>query len=141
MARKLLAGVLVSAALGTAAGAAAGQLPILRAATVVHRHVSVQIAVGDVRPTQLTVSTRRAIDPNGALAAKYVRLRETIQLTPSSTGIVDWQSSKTLTPGTYYVQVTAIEVDTGGVTDCPPKLLRTCLDQWSNVRRVVVPAG
>jgi hypothetical protein len=141
MARKLLAGVVLTAALGGVAVAAAAQLPILRSATVVKRHVVIQVVVGDVRPTQLTVSTRRTVDAYGALAASYVRLRDPIQLAPSSTGIVAWQSPQRVAPGTYFVQVAAVEVDTGGITDCPPKLMRMCLDQWSNVRRIVVPAG
>ena len=141
MARKLLAGVVVLATLGVVAGAAADQLPILRSATVVNRHVAIQVAVGDVRPMQLTVATKRAFDANGALTAKYVRLRETIQLAPSANGVVAWQSHKALAPGTYFVQVVGFTIDTGGITDCPPKLMHDCLDQWSNVRRVVVPAG
>ena len=140
MARTLLAGVIAMAALGVA-GAASGQLPILRTATVAHRHIAIQVAVGDIRPMQLTVSTNRAVDANGALTARYVRLRETIQLPAAAAGVVGWQSRKQLAPGTYFVQVVAIEVDTGGITDCPPKLMRACLDQWSNVRRVIVPAG
>jgi hypothetical protein len=89
----------------------------------------------------LTVSTRRAVDGFGALLPTYVRLQETIKLAPSATGIVRLQSQRTLAPGTYFVQVVAYDNGEGGVTDCPPKLMRSCLQHWSNVRRVVVPSG
>jgi hypothetical protein len=137
MARRLLAGVVVAVALG-AATAVAGALPTLRSATVVNRHVAVQVAVGDMRLSQLTVATRRTVDSYGALSSKYVRLRETIQLAPSTSGVVSWQSQKTLAPGTYFVQVVAFDNGEGGITDCPPKL-RNCLVHWSNVRRIIVP--
>ena len=135
----LLAGVVVAVALGVVAQAMGKELPILRSATVHARHVVVQVAVGDVRPVQLMVATRRTVDNNGALVTNNVRLRETIQLTPpASTGVVRWQSRSTLAPGTYFVQVVAVESG-GGITDCP-KFLRNCLARWSNVRRIVVPA-
>jgi hypothetical protein len=67
-----------------------------------------------------------------------VRLREAIQVAQPVTGVVRWQSRTTLGPGIYFVQVMA--VDTGGVTDCP-RFLRNCLEHWSNVRRIVVPAS
>ena len=116
------------------------ELPILRAATVHARHVVLLVAVGDVRPVQLTVATRGAVDDSGALVAQNVRLRETIQLTPpATTGVARWQSRTRLAPGTYFVQVLAVESG-GGLTDCP-KFLRNCLDHWSNVRRIVVPTS
>jgi len=93
------------------------------------------LSVGDLRPVELTVAKRPAVDANGALLAKNVRLRETIQLAPLASGVVLWLSRKALRRGTYFVQVMAVE--TGGVTDCP-KFLRNCLDHWSSVRRVVV---
>ncbi|HEX6761952.1 MAG TPA: hypothetical protein VF094_04040 [Gaiellaceae bacterium] len=140
MARKLLAGVVAGFALGAVAAAGASQLPNLRSARVVDRHVAVQVAVGDMRLSQLTVATRPTVDGYGALMSKNVRLRETIQLAPSTTGVVSWRSTKTLAPGTYFVQVVAFDNGEGGITDCPPKL-RNCLVHWSNVRRVVVPSG
>jgi hypothetical protein len=140
MARRLLAGVVVGVALGGVAMAAVDQLPILRSATVVDRHVVVQVAVGDMRLSQLTVATRRSVDAYGALQSRYVRLRETIQLAPSASGVVSWQTQRTLAPGTYFVQVVAFDTGAGGITDCPPKL-RNCLIHWSNVRRIIVPSG
>lgn len=139
MARTLLAGVVVAAALGAVGPAGAGQLPILRSASVVDRHVVVTVSVGDLRPTELMVATRAAVNADGALLAKDVRLRETIQLPPTTSAVARWQSPKTLASGVYFVQVMAVETD--GVTDCPPKLQRNCLDSWSNVRRVVVRAS
>jgi hypothetical protein len=135
MARRLLAGAAVAAALGAVGPAAADQMPLLRAAKAVHRRVVVQISVGDLRPVELTVAKRRAVNADGALLQRNVRLQEAIQIPASQTGMVRWQSHKTLRPGTYYVQVEAVQ--TVGVTDCPPKM-RNCNDYWSNVRRVVV---
>jgi hypothetical protein len=137
MARTLFAGVVGAVAFASVGSATGDQLPILRSATVDARHVVLQVAVADVRPVQLAVATRRAVDGNGALVAKNVRLRETIQLIPPvSTGVVRWRSRMTIAPGIYFVQVMAVESG-GGLTDCP-KFLRNCLDHWSNVRRIVV---
>jgi hypothetical protein len=95
-----------------------------------------ELSVGDLRPVQLVVAKRRAVDADGALLARNVRQRETIQLAPSARGVVPWMSRGALRPGIYFVQVLAVE--TAGVTDCPPKQ-RDCSEHWSNVRRVHVP--
>lgn len=134
MARRLLAGVVLAAALVAVVPAAADQLPILRSAGVVDRHVVVELSVADLRPVQLIVSRRHAVGPGGVLLSKYVRLREAIQLPSSAATVIRWTSRSTFRPGVYFVQVKAVE--TGGVTDCP-KFERNCLDHWSNVRRVV----
>jgi hypothetical protein len=136
MARKLLAGIAVAGALGAVGPAAAGQLPFLRSAAVSHRHVVLELSVGDLRPVEFTAAKRRTVDPEGALLQKNVRLRESIRLAASASGVVRWLTPKALRPGIYFVQVMAVE--TGGVTDCPPKFMRTCNDRWSNIRRVVV---
>src|SRR5262249_4194917 len=135
MARKLVlaCGLILIAAAG-AISASADQLPILRSATVQRRHVVVRVAVSDLRPVQLIVAARAAVDRAGALLPANVRQRETIRLPAAAEGVVRWTSRKTLRPGIYFVQVRA--VDTGGVTDCPVSL-RPCLVHWSNVRRVV----
>lgn len=135
MARSLLAGVVVAAALG-AVGSAAGQLPLLRGASVVHRHVVLKLSVGDLRPIELAVATKRTVDADGALLSQDVRLREPIRLLASAYGVVRWRSQTLIRPGTYFVQVTA--VPTSEITDCPP-FQRNCNDHWSNVLRVVVP--
>lgn len=135
MARTLLAGLVIATALGAVGLAVADQLPILRSVTVVHRDVILELSVGGVRPVEFTAATRRAVGPNGALLRKNVRLRETIQLGSSASTVVRWQSPKALRPGVYFVQVAA--VDTGGVTDCPPKTTK-CGEHFSNVRRVLV---
>jgi hypothetical protein len=138
MARKLLAGFVSAAALVAVGTAAADQLPILRSARIVHRHLVLRLAVGDVRPTELTVAKRRAVDADGALLRNNVRLRESIQLPVSSPAVVTWRSHLTLRPGTYFVQVMATDSGGGGVTDCPPKQ-PNCNEHWSNVRRIVLP--
>ncbi len=92
--------------------------------------------MSDLRPTELLVAKRRAVNVDGALLPKNVRLQETIQLPPSEDGLVRWQSQNTLRPGTYFAQVKAVQ--TGDVLDCPPKM-PTCDVHWSNVRRVVAP--
>lgn len=138
MARTLLAGVVVATALGTVCSAVAGPSPILRSATVVDRHVVLELAVSDLRPIELTVSKRRTLAPDGAFLARNVRLQETIQLPVTAASVVRWQSTQALRPGVWFVQVKAVE--TGGVTDCP-KFLRNCLEHWSNIRRIVVRAS
>ena len=141
MARTLLAAVVVGVALAGVAPATGKQLPILRSASVDAHHVVLRVAVGDARPVQLTVASGAAVGANGALLAKNVVRREKIRLTPAtSTGVVRWESRLMLTPGTYYVQVMAVD-KSGGIIDCPPKLMTTCLDRWSNVRRIVVPTS
>ena len=135
MARSWLAAVVVAVAAAGVTPATGAQLPILRSATAQDRHVVVEVSVGDLRPVQLSAATRPAVAADGALIQRNVRLQETIRLDPSATGTARWQSQGTLPPGTYFVQVMA--VDTGGVTDCP-RFLRFCLDHWSSVRRVVV---
>lgn len=137
MARRLLAGVVGATALGVVGIASAGQLPIIRSLSIVHRHVALELSVGNVRPVDFTAANRRAVDAEGALLPKNVRLQETIQVPASASGVVRWQSPKALRPGTYFVQVKAVETEGGGVTDCPPKQLN-CNERWSGVRRVVV---
>ena len=134
MARGVLAGVLIVAALGAVGTAAGQEVPILRSAKVVHRHPVLEISVTDVRPLEFVAAKRRVVDANGALVSKNVRLRETINVASSSGGVVRWRSPRALRRGSWFVQVTAVE--TGGVTDCPPKMPRCGLN-YSNVRRVV----
>lgn len=138
MARRLLAAVGVVVALGGAASAAADQLPILRSAQAVRHHLVLKLSVGDVRPTELTVAKRRAVNADGAFLQRNVRLREAIQLPVAATGLVRWRSHLRLRSGTYFVQVTATDAGGGGVADCPPKQ-PNCHQHSSNVRRVVVP--
>jgi hypothetical protein len=136
MARKLLAGVVVTAALGVAGSAAAFQLPIIRSVGVAHRHLVLRLSVGDVRPTELTVAKHGAVNADGALLQRNVRLREAIQLPVATTGVVRWRSPATLRRGTYFVQVKAV-VSGAGMTDCP-RSVPNCNERWSNVRRVIV---
>jgi hypothetical protein len=135
MARKLLAALVISTALGAVGPAAAGQLPILRSVTVVNRHVVVELSVSGVLPVEFAVATRRVVDQDGSLLRRNVRQRETIRLPSAASTVARWRSAKALRAGVYFVQVEA--VDTGGVTDCPPKTTK-CGEHFSNVRRVVV---
>jgi hypothetical protein len=135
MARRLLAGILAIAALGPVGAAAGQQVSILRSAKVVHGHPVVAISLTDARPVEFLAAKRRTVDPNGALLARNVRLRETIDVTSPSSGVVSWQSPRALHRGTWFVQVTVVA--TGGVTDCPPKTTKCGVD-FSNIRRVVV---
>lgn len=135
MARKLLAGVVLAAALGCVGPASADQVQILRSAKVVHRHPVLKIAVADVRPLTLLVARRGTVDARGALLEKNIRSEETIEAPSTASGVVRWRSPRRLHHGTWFVQVTAL--DTGGVTDCPPGK-RNCGERWSNVRRVSV---
>lgn len=136
MARTLLAGVLAAATLGAVGSAAADQPTILRSARVVRHHLVLTLSVSDLRPALLAVAKRRTVNPNGTFLNGNVLLRESIDLPAAATGVVRWRSPQTLRAGAYFVQVEAIE--TGGVTDCPPKQMR-CDLYWSHVRRVVSP--
>lgn len=135
MARKLLAGAVGAVALGLVSPAAARQLPMLLSAKAVNRHVVIRLSVTDVRPLAFAVAKRPGVDAYGALLRQNVRLQEAIRLSPSATGVVSWRSPPALRPGTYFVQVEAVEA--GGVTDCP-RFSPGCNMRWSNVRRVVV---
>jgi hypothetical protein len=135
MARRLLAGVVIASALGAAGPAAAGRPPIVRSLRVVRRHVALELTVGAMRPVEFTAAKRHAVDAEGALLPKNVRLQETIQLPSSASGVVRWQSAMALRPGTYFVQVKAVATGGGGVTDCPPKQ-RECNVRWSGLHRV-----
>ena len=136
MARRILAAVVIAAALGAAASAAAGLQPLIRSVRVVHRRVALELVVGNAKPVEFMAATRRTVDAEGALRPRNVRLQETIQLPATARGVVRWQS-KALRPGTYYVQVKAIETGGAGVTDCPPKQ-RRCDVRWSSLHRVVI---
>lgn len=94
-----------------------------------------KIAVTDLQPLALLVARQGAVDADGALLEKNIRLEETIQPPASASGVVRWRSPEALRHGTWFVQVTALE--TGGVTDCPPNQ-SNCNERWSNVRRVAV---
>jgi hypothetical protein len=135
MARKLLAGVVSAAVLGSVGAAAAARVPIVRSVGVVHRHLVLVLRVGDLRPAVLVVAKRRAVDASGVLLSRNVRTRETIGLPAVATGTVRWRTPDAFRPGIYFVQVMAVETD--GVTDCVPKQ-RNCNQHWSSVRRVVV---
>lgn len=110
-------------------------MPILRSATADHHHLVVRITVSDLTPVDLIAANRRTVDRSGALLDTNIRLRERIKPGAEANGILRYRSRKTLKPGSYYVQVLAI--DTSGVTDCP-HTQPNCLQHWSDIRRVLI---
>jgi hypothetical protein len=142
MARKLLAGVVLAAALTAVVWrgvgpASADQVQMLRSAKVVHRHPVLKIAVAGVRPLALLVARRGAVDGNGALLEKNIRAEDTIEVAPAPNGrgVLRWRSSTRLRHGIWFVQVTGLETDSAAA--CPPAK-SNCNERWSNVRRVTV---
>jgi hypothetical protein len=133
----MLAGVVLAASLGAVGAAAAGEPQIVRSVGIVHRHVVLGLVAGNARPVEFIAAKRHAVDGEGALLPRNVRLLETIQLPAFASGVVRWQSPKALRPGTYFVQVKAVETAGGGVTDCPPKQT-VCDVRWSNLHRVLI---
>ena len=92
---------------------------------------------GDLAPVEVVVSTSPRTEATGALASPWVKLRETMVFRSGPlNGIFRWRTRRALQPGVYYVQVSG--VDSGGVVDCMP-LQRHCGEEWSNVRRLVIP--
>jgi hypothetical protein len=139
MARGVLAGVVVAAALGAVGPAAGGRLPIVRSATVVDRHVVLGLSAGHLRPVELSVAKRRAVGASGALLRKNVRRRETIQL-PASAGSIRPLAEPEGTPRGRLVRPGDGGRD-GRRDGLSTVLSRNCLDHWSNVRSVVVRAS
>src|SRR6266576_5812586 len=109
MTRILLVAVVVALAAGGVTEAAGAKTPILLSASAVNRHVVVKVSVGDLRPAEVSVAKQRAVTTDGALVQKNVRLQEAIHLPASANGVARWRSSGTLRPGTYFVQVMAVE--------------------------------
>lgn len=138
MTRRMVAGVVIAVSLGAVGTAVAGPPPLVRSVKTVHRHVVLELAVGIARPVEFAAARRRTVDANDGLLPRNVRLQETIQLPAGASGVVRWRSPGALRPGTYYVQVKAVEEGAGGVTDCPPKQ-RECNVRWSGLHRVRIP--
>jgi hypothetical protein len=100
-------------------------------------HVLVTFALGDLTAAaEARVSTRAAVGADGALLRTNVKLREAIHTQVDGAGVVHWKSHGTLRPGVYYVQVAGVN---SGVTSCIP-VRATCGLQWSNVKRLRIPA-
>jgi hypothetical protein len=134
MKRGLIGAVAVAVSLASGSSAATGG-PVLRSVTPLKGHVVVTVAVADLVPGRIEVAATPRTDPSGGFPTGSVKLRETIMARPGVTGVVQWQTRKSLPRGTYYVAVSGFL--TGGVTSCMP-LRGTCLERWSNVRRLVV---
>jgi hypothetical protein len=119
-------------------GVALAQGPRLVSATQSQGHVKVAFRPGDLSPLELIVAVSSRRLATGPFPPANVRLRQTIRASTSRTGLVHVRARKALPPGTYYVEVSGIE--TGGVTDCMPHQTG-CGEEWSNVRRVVIPSA
>jgi len=136
MSRLRLAIVPILAALVLVAQASARE-PTLRSVRQHDGHLTVIFALGGLAyaaEVEVAVSPRVASD--GAFPPANVRLRERMAArTNPATGLSRWTTRRALSPSTYYVQVSGVDV---GVTSCIPRR-SNCLQQWSNVRKVVVP--
>ncbi|MGB2953847.1 MAG: hypothetical protein WBB74_10740 [Gaiellaceae bacterium] len=131
-----LAALPMLAALVLAAPASASE-PTLRSVRQHDGHITAIFALGGLAyaaEIQVAVSSRVVSD--GAFPRVNVRLRE--RMAPrknAATRLWRWTTRHRLTPGSYYVQVSGVDV---GATSCIPRG-SDCLQQWSNVRKVVVP--
>ena len=134
MRRHLSIGALAALAATLFVSASSAQTaPQLLSARSAHGHLVVVARFGDLTPADIRVATRPTTTPRGALLPANVRLD--VRLSGTAQSKVRWRSQGRLSPGPYWVEVSGLE--SGGVTDCPPKL-RDCLTHWSKVVRVVV---
>jgi hypothetical protein len=101
-------------------------------------HVLVTFSLGELAaPGEVRVATRGTVGAGGALLRKNVKLHEAIHATADPmTDVVHWKSREALRPGLYFVQVSGVDT---GVTSCVP-IRSTCGLQWSNVKRLRIPA-
>ena len=118
------------------AGAASTAPPTLRSVSASNGHLIVRFTL----PTGTTAGSVVAATRRAALAAHPpetgVKLREAMHPMPAAAaGVERWRTHKSLSAGTYYVEVSVVR--TVGVTDCVPRRA-DCLTRWSNVLRVVV---
>ena len=89
----------------------------------------------NLAPGMIVVATSPA-GLSHLLPSAGVKLRETMHASPDpTTHIVRWRTHASLHPGTYYVEVSAIQIV--GVVDCMPRR-GDCATHWSNARRVVI---
>jgi hypothetical protein len=127
--------VLWTAAVTVSAASALGG-PTLRTVGSAGKHVVVTFSPGELTPGEIAVATRDDRGPGGAFLRADVRLLERVTAkTDPTTGNAQYRTSKTLTPGTYYVAVS------GFLQEPPPSCVpisSRCYELWSNVRRVVV---
>jgi hypothetical protein len=110
----------------------ASPLPNLRSVGVSRGHVVAVFNVGDLTPLYVAVASSPRTEPNGAFVPSNLRFREIIgNPQPAGAGLTV-RTRHTLSPGRYWVEVSARAVD----VDCLP--LKPCLERWSNVRLLVV---
>lgn len=112
--------------------AAASPVPYLRSVGVQHRHVIAVIALDDLAPDHIAVAAGPKTGADGAFVRANVLFTETLRVTRIASGYRATTRHR-LRPGRYYAQVSGLIVG----LDCAPA--RPCREQWSNVRRVVVP--
>lgn len=126
----------VLAALVVAAQASASE-PTLRLVGQHHGHVTVIFALGGLAyAAEIQVAVSPRVGSDGAFPRANVRLRERMAARRNpATGLWRWTTKHALPPGRYYVQVSGVDV---GLTSCIPRG-SNCLQQWSNVRKVLVP--
>jgi len=125
------------AALLLSSAAGATRIPLLRSVGQGRGHVLVAFSPGELEPVEVVVSTSPHTEASGALAAPWVRLRETMVFrSRPANGIFRWRTTRALPAGVYYVQVSGS--DLAGVVDCMPVRMR-CGEEWSNVLRLVIP--
>ncbi len=111
----------------------ATSVPYLRAVSVHNRHVVAVFTLGDLAPDHIAVASSPQTQANGAFVRANVRLQEALpRLTRVPNGY-RVQTRHTLGAGRYYVKVSGLVVG----LDCTK--LKPCRQDWSNVRRIVIP--
>ena len=133
MTRRSVIFFVTAALLATTAGAA-NTVPNLRSVSAPRHHAVAVFALGELAPGEIVVSSRPRITRSGGFFTNDVRFREWMAPHVEADGLARWSTQHTLRPGTYYVQISGIATE----TDCKPGL-HPCRENWSNVRRLVVP--
>jgi hypothetical protein len=131
---RLLASLALALATAGAALGFAADAPALRSASQRDGHI---VVVFHLPPSTAALELEVGLRPQTGVTGAFrsgVRLRE--RLAARGTNPVRWRTPKALPPDRYFVHVSA--VDEGGVTSCIPRTA-SCLEEWSNVLRVVIP--
>ncbi len=90
----------------------------------------------DLKPGTIVVATSRA-GLSHLLPSTGVKVRESMHVSADpATHVARWRTRASLPAGTYYVEVSAIQIV--GIVDCMPRR-GDCQTHWSNARRVVIP--
>jgi len=123
----------LAAALAICAAGAASTLPSLRSASSQRGHVVVVFSLGELGPGRIVVAHGRATRADGRLVTANLLVDEPLRLVKTATGY-SARTTHTVAPGTYYVQISGTVL---GMDCLKPK---PCPQDWSNIRRVVVPS-